>query len=100
MRQCTRSGGDTPTTDIFDRYVYVESIKRFFDFESRQMLDKEQFKDRHSECGDPWRASENAYAQYMTNLGRRRLVARPTYRPGADLLIEEDGDRVVNTWRR
>jgi hypothetical protein len=96
-------GGDDNSnpaaTDIFERYVYVEEIKRFFDLTTREMLDKEQFRDRHADVGSPTNQKINAYVTYMTNVERRRLVKRPTYQPGEGLILEEDGDKVVNTWQ-
>lgn len=95
------SGGADPEgaegTNLFRDYVYVESLERFVDVRTKTLLNKSQFRDRHADIGDPT-TRDNAASRYLADMGQRRVVASPTYRPGAGAFVDEQGEQRVNLW--
>lgn len=89
--------GDGAGTNLFRDYVYVESLERFADLRTKALLNKSQFKDRHADVGDPT-TRDNAATRYLADMTQRRVVSAPTYRPGAGVIVDEQGDPRVNLW--
>lgn len=83
--------------ELFDRYVYVESLERFVEAGMGDLLTKSQFRDRHADCGRPG-SDDNAATRYIEDMQHRRCVRRVTYRPAQGLLLNEAGATAVNTW--
>jgi hypothetical protein len=90
-------------TDIFGRYVWVESQKRAVDLITGDTIDREQFNARNWQVGDPADSKQCAWAKFMREGGRRRTVQGVTYRPGQGLFVQEDmpglSGLCVNQWR-
>jgi len=84
---------------FFDRYLWVEKQEAFFDLHEHVMVSEKNVKLRHPEIGDPTEKNSNAAIQYQTDTSRRRFVHNETYWPGADLIVEHGGLKLVNTWR-
>lgn len=74
---------------MFDRYVWVERLKRMCDTRSGELLDREQFNVRNSHIGPPTSNTECAWAIMVTNGKRLQAVKAVTYRPGAGLFVTE-----------
>ena len=91
-------GADTGT-EFWDRYVWVEELERFIDLQTRTKLSKSQFAVRFPHIGSGISSNNNAATVYLENPSMRRVVLRTTYRPGDRLLLTENGDPAVNTWR-
>ncbi len=83
---------------MFRRYVWVEAIERIADTASRALLTRTQFNVRLAEIGPPSSATKCAWAVF-TGDERARRVAAVTYRPGAGVVVDEDGAPAFNTWR-
>lgn len=85
---------------MFERYIWVEEIERFFDTQTRELPSDKQLSARHPEIGSPRSLAKCAATVFMKNVSRRRYVRGITYRPGGALLLNEPGKgECVNTWR-
>lgn len=86
---------------IFERYVWVERVKRLYDLESGDLLDQEQFDVNHSEIEFNDRPA--AWLLVTSDTDRLKKLKRLTYRPGAGRFVEENlpglTGECVNTWR-
>lgn len=92
-----------PLTRMFARYVWVEALKRVCDLETGELLDREQFSVRNRHIGPPTSVKECAWAILLAHPQRLQTVKGVTYRPGAELFVEENlaglTGRCVNQWR-
>jgi len=84
---------------FFKRYLWVEKQEAFFDIQEHGLVSEKNVKIRHPEIGDPIDPHRNAAIQYQTDVARRRVVHNETYWPGAGLIVELGGLKLVNTWR-
>lgn len=85
--------------DMFERYVWVEEVKRFADVTTGKLLDEKQFNTRLAAVGNPASSRTCASVVYVRSLERRRIAWSLTYRPGAELLVNERHGLSFNTWR-
>lgn len=74
---------------MFDRWVWVERLKRACDTRSGELLDREQFNVRNAHIGPPTSKDESAWAVLISNPKRLQAVKAVTYRPGGELFINE-----------
>lgn len=88
---------------VFDRYIWVERLRRMCDRETGELLDREQFNVRNAHIGPPMSSTGCAWAILISNPRRLTAVKAVTYRPGADLFVTEDLPGLVgpcvNRWR-
>lgn len=90
---------DDVADKLVTQYVYSVGTKRFINVNCPELqYDKEQFDAFHAVQHPLRDRSWTASVQFL-NHARSRRVAAPTYRPGADRLIEEDGQPVINLYR-
>ena len=98
-------GGELPCgaarTDVefWDRYIWVESLERFFDLDQRVLISESQFSRRFPDVGDGIKKSQNAAIMWHEGASNKRKTWATTYRPRSPLIVEEDGARCVNTWQ-
>lgn len=92
-----------PLAALFDRWVWVERLKRMCDLQTGDLLDREQFNIRNSHIGNPHSAKECAWVVLTSHTARLQTVKTVTYRPGQGVFVNEDlpglNGRCVNTWR-
>lgn len=79
---------------LFDRYVWVEELKRAFDVETRQLLDREQFNIANNHVGRASDSKHCAWARWTDNALLLKRVRSITYVPGAGVLV----DGLANMW--
>lgn len=88
---------------VFERYVWVERIKRMCDRETGELLDREQFNVRNAHIGSPASSTASAWSILTSDPQRLTVVKAVTYRPGAPLFLTEDLPGLVgpciNRWR-
>lgn len=84
---------------MFERYIWVEELKRFADTQTGRLLDEKQFNMRLAKIGNPASSKTCAAMVYTREENRRRTVWGITYRPGGQLLEEEPYGMAFNTWR-
>jgi hypothetical protein len=94
--------GDTLQERMFQRYVWVESVERIGDTETKALLSRVQFNARLAEIGPPHDSRNCAWAQFLTAKHGQvqcKRVADVTYRPGGAVLVAEEGKGLCfNTW--
>lgn len=87
---------------VFDRYTWIEGLKRLCDLQTGALLDREQFNVRHSELGDPTSTKDCAWAVLTRDKRRLQTAEGLTYRPGQGPLVDENlpglTGRCVNQW--
>jgi hypothetical protein len=89
-----------PTASLFDDFVFAVGTKRFINVHTLEQYDKEQFDALHAvQFPLRDRNSDPASIAFLNDANGRR-VATPTYRPGADRFVEEDGQPAINFYRR
>lgn len=100
------SNGPLVTTKVqavFDRYVWVERLKRMCDRETGDLLDREQFNVRNAHIGPPSSSTGSAWSIVTSNPRRLTVVKGVTFRPGGELFVTEDLPGLVglciNRWR-
>lgn len=89
---------DTEDPDSFwNRYVYINQLKRFVDLRTGQQMDKEQFRDRIGKLGD----NQSAVAFFMERHRPHQFCDRMTYAPGntAAIVSTIPGHYDFNAWR-
>lgn len=74
---------------MFDRWAWVERLKRACDIGSGELLDREQFNVRNAHIGPPTSKDGCAWAVLISNTRRLQAVKAVTYRPGGELFINE-----------
>lgn len=74
---------------LFDRWVWVERLKRACDIRSGELLDREQFNVRNAHTGPPTSKDGCAWAVLISNPKRLQAVKAVTYRPGGELFVNE-----------
>ena len=88
---------------VFDRYVWVERLKRMCDRETGDLLDREQFNVRNAHIGPPTSSTGSAWSILTSNPRRLTVVKAVTFRPGQELFVTEDLPGLVglciNRWR-
>ncbi len=85
--------------ELFDRYIYVEQQKLYFDTAKDVGLDHEQFANRYAATRPP-RSNRNAHLywqMYWERLGGKR-VDNFTYWPGKDRIVEFQSKQCLNRW--
>lgn len=83
---------------IWNRYVYVNELKRFMDLKRYRGMDKEQFNDKHG--AELQGSKETAASLFIARKVPGTWADRMDYRPGdMQTLGEERGDVVYNTWQ-
>lgn len=91
-----------PLQRMFDRYVWVERLKRVCDTKSGDLLDREQFNVRMAHIGDPSDAKKCGWAAMLRDFRNVTAVKGVTYRPGKGLYVDEElpglTGKCVNTW--
>lgn len=93
------AGSDTPTLDMFARYVWVERVSAVMDRIDYALLDRQAFNARNWRVGDPADNKKCAWAVFMRNGFQRRTVRSLTYRPGGEAFIHEAEGLCFNIWR-
>lgn len=88
---------------VFDRYVWVERLRRMCDRETGDLLDREQFNVRNAHIGPPTSSTGSAWSILTSNPRRLTVVKAVTFRPGHGLFVTEDLPGLVglciNRWR-
>lgn len=74
-------------------WIYIIGTKRFINVENNQELDKEQFTDKHAE-------KVKSAADKVMSLPGFPKADLPIYEPGKDIIIQKDGMRLFNTWKK
>lgn len=92
-----------PLRSFFKRWVWVERLKRVCDLETGDMFDREQFNVKNNHIGDPCSTTKSAWATLVSSTRHLQRVMAVTYRPGADLFVQEAlpglVGRCINRWR-
>lgn len=83
-----------PIDALFDRYIWVEELKRAYDTQRRVLLDREQFNAANNHIGPPSSAAKSAWGRWQASTRMRKCFSA-TYLPGHPAIV---GDR-INTWR-
>jgi hypothetical protein len=88
---------------VFDRYVWVERLRRMCDRETGDLLDREQFNVRNAHIGPPTSSTGSAWSILTSNPRRLTVVKAVTFRPGRETFVTEDLPGLVglciNRWR-
>lgn len=80
--------------DIENNWAYSIATKSFYDLRNLRRLDKEMFDDIHA--GKTDRKKPSAFAIMHPGMPK---VMLPTYWPGQDRFVEEDGEKKINLYR-
>lgn len=86
----------TPGSDSFwDRFVYINQVKRFVDIKSDEFLDKEQFNDLNRDGG-----KDKPADLFLDSRRPHSFVSKMDYIPGesAKVLRQPSGILVYNRW--
>lgn len=86
-----------PVDELTKRFVWVNSFKKLFDLETREMLDALQFSVLNSHVGDPTSRTSSAWAKILRNDKLERADS-VTYLPGGPQIVLDRGQRKLNTW--
>jgi len=79
--------------DLEQEWAYSIGTKRFFRLRTMRTYDKEQFDDLHA--GKTEKKTPSSFALMYPGM---KKVECPTYWPGKDRFIEEDGEPKINLW--
>jgi hypothetical protein len=91
--------GPDPDAKLVAAHVYSVGTKRFFQLETLQPYDKEQFDALHATTHPLQdRRTRPASIAFLNHADSRR-VAKPTYRPGEGRFVTEDGQDALNLYR-
>lgn len=92
----TGDTGEDPDS-FWQRYVYVNQIKRFIDMRTGEWMDKEQFNDRLGKLGD----NQTASSFFMEHRKPTMFCNLMDYQPGTRERVREDGfgGYQFNAWR-
>lgn len=82
---------NAPSTET-DRFVYVGVIERFVDVETGRKFRKEAMNDLNRHVRD-------RFADGLLETDQFRKVESITYYPGGDVVVEENGRKMLNLWR-
>lgn len=81
--------------EIEDRWCYSIGTKTFFDLRDMSEWDKEQFDDIHS-----GRTDKKKPSAFAIGYPKMVKVTAPTYWPGQERYVEEDGKLRINLYRK
>jgi len=82
--------------DVWNRFVYVNGIKRFVDLKTNQRLDKEQFTDRHRDQG------KGASSLFLESRRPHSFADVVGYIPGNTNRVIQSKDKhqtILNMWK-
>lgn len=92
-----------PLTTMFRQSVWVQRLKYVCDLATGDLYDREQFNVKNNHIGDPSSPKDCAWATLLRDTNRLQRVMAVTYRPGADLFVQETLPGLVgpciNRWR-
>jgi hypothetical protein len=88
--------GTVARETMFSRYAYVLGSKRFFNVETREGLDPDQFCSVNVLVAPYGRSGERSADAIYLNDRRARKLSQFTYRPGAPAIVGAE----ANTWQK
>lgn len=101
LYEFSTAAGDPPS-NLFERYAWVESLKRIVEIATGDLLDEQMFDVRHNDLKTDGGAN-NAWRRFTSEHDQLERVKALTYRPGGPRFVEENMPGLVgpcfNRWR-
>ena len=84
--------------DMYEHYVWFKEFNVFIDTRTGEFMKDKVFNRLLVNVASET-ARKTASVLYSADLSRRRVMRGITYRPGAEVIIEEQGELYYNNWR-